>query len=849
MPKRTLEVRTKLRRVRGGNTMAVGQTTNADLRSAALAERLIASSGIMVVCAPPGFGKSDLLRSAEGLAVRDGRSQIQRFDATSHRTDPRAAADAILGAGKGDIVIVDSLRCADANALSEALNGRFPASDAPRIWIAVHHLKQLTLARLTVDGTAQVVDWRNLRMSDAEVRSRTDRIPSRFRKLVTELARNWPAACTLLCRWAQQASPEEADWEATAILAASGLDEYIEQEVVPVLTGEELDTLIHASIAETIEVEPEKRGIARSHTLQAITRTSVKIAGLIERQGSRLTLHPIFRQWLAAQFEALPKASQVESLARAAQEFAARGDLVVAARLYRSAGLEAEIEGAVVDRGSLLIWMTHGFSSIREVVEQAGDAIVARSPVLQLMRCIVLMKAGRITEAQETFDVLDAGDLPQNPDFERDREVVRVTLLVYGCGLQREADLERFRLIVAKGADEPDWKSLLSTLSCVLHTQRAHFDAALANLIDARVHARSADSRYNLMFLALHEANILLAQGDLKKARVALGDARKRWRQEFADDRGAETVMSALMASLEYELGQLTSARGSVRKSAYRMPDSEAWFDIYAAAYEPMARIIAADHGLGPAHEALTDQRRKLDAQGLPRVAAMLQNLAIVLSGEQWIRDGTASNEAWGPLAPVDAAGTWQEQETFQLAKAYLAAREGRRADAESGLREALKTSDRLKLARSSLRYRILLTNLLLDGGDERADAELRRALQLGVRLGARQVFLHTMNPGLAAAMARLALEPDGARSGRKRFIGALRASSKIVKESQGVLLSTREIEVLQALSEGGSDKVIGRILDMSEHGVRFHLKSIYRKLNVHDRLSAVHRAKELSVI
>ncbi|MES2045745.1 MAG: LuxR C-terminal-related transcriptional regulator [Pseudomonadota bacterium] len=829
--------------------MAVGQTANADLRSTALAERLVASSNIMVLCAPPGFGKSDLLRSAEGLARRDDRSHIQRFDATSHRADPRAAADAILSAGKGDIIIVDCLRGADANALSEALNGRFPSPDAPRIWIAVHYLKQLTLARLTVDGTAQVVDWRNLRMPDAEVRSRTDRLPPRFRKLVTDLTRNWPAACTLLCRWAHQASPEEADWEMTAILAASGLDEYIEQEVVPVLTGEELDTLVHASIAETIEVEPDKRGIARSHALQAITRTSVKIAGLIERQGSQLMLHPVFRQWLAAQFEALPKASQVESLARAAQEFAARGDLVVAARLYRSAGLEAEIEGAVVDRGSLLIWMTHGFSTIREVVEQAGDATVARSPVLRLMRCIVLMKAGRITEAQETFDALDASDLPQTPDFERDREVVRVTLLVYGCGLQREDDLERFRLIVAKGADEPGWKSLLSTLSFILHAQRAHFDAAWANLINARVHARSADSRYNLLFLSLHEANILLAQGDLKKARIALGDARKRWRHEFADDRGAETVMSALMASLEYELGQLTSARGSVRKSAYRMPDSEAWFDIYAAAYEPMARIIAADHGLGPAHEALADQRRKLGAQGLPRVAAMLQNLAIVLSGEQWVRDGTASNDPWEQLAPVDAAGTWQEQETFQLANAYLAAKDGRRADAVEGLRDALKTSDRLKLARSSLRYRILLSTLLLEGDDERSEAELRRALLLGARLGARQVFLHTMSPRLASAMARIAAKPDGARSGLKRFIGALRAPSKMVEGSQDVLLSAREVEVLQALSEGGSDKVIGRILDMSEHGVRFHLKSIYRKLNVHDRLSAVHRAKELSAI
>ena len=36
--------------------MGVGQSGNADPRSTALAERLLASSDIIVVCAPPGFG-------------------------------------------------------------------------------------------------------------------------------------------------------------------------------------------------------------------------------------------------------------------------------------------------------------------------------------------------------------------------------------------------------------------------------------------------------------------------------------------------------------------------------------------------------------------------------------------------------------------------------------------------------------------------------------------------------------------------------------------------------------------------------------------------------------------------
>ena len=61
-------------------------------------------------------------------------------------------------------------------------------------------------------------------------------------------------------------------------------------------------------------------------------------------------------------------------------------------------------------------------------------------------------------------------------------------------------------------------------------------------------------------------------------------------------------------------------------------------------------------------------------------------------------------------------------------------------------------------------------------------------------------------------------------------------------------MLSARELEVLGLLSSGGSDKHLARHLNLSEHGVRFHLKNIFKKLGVHDRLSAVAAARQLEL-
>src|SRR5690606_4539572 len=62
-------------------------------------------------------------------------------------------------------------------------------------------------------------------------------------------------------------------------------------------------------------------------------------------------------------------------------------------------------------------------------------------------------------------------------------------------------------------------------------------------------------------------------------------------------------------------------------------------------------------------------------------------------------------------------------------------------------------------------------------------------------------------------------------------------------------LLSPRELEVLQELVHGFSNKVIARKIDVTESTVRFHLRNIFVKLNVSSRLQAVAVARELQLL
>jgi DNA-binding NarL/FixJ family response regulator len=61
--------------------------------------------------------------------------------------------------------------------------------------------------------------------------------------------------------------------------------------------------------------------------------------------------------------------------------------------------------------------------------------------------------------------------------------------------------------------------------------------------------------------------------------------------------------------------------------------------------------------------------------------------------------------------------------------------------------------------------------------------------------------------------------------------------------------LTPREMEVLQRLAEGLTNKAIAQELGISEHTIKFHVNAIMGKLHAQSRTEAVVRATRLGLI
>jgi LuxR family maltose regulon positive regulatory protein len=154
---------------------------------------------------------------------------------------------------------------------------------------------------------------------------------------------------------------------------------------------------------------------------------------------------------------------------------------------------------------------------------------------------------------------------------------------------------------------------------------------------------------------------------------------------------------------------------------------------------------------------------------------------------------------------------------------------------------------------------RLTIETLLLRAQSHAARGEIDEALvdlQEALKLGEAGEFIRTfIDEG--EPVLRLLGSLRAQTRGSSPYVAKLINAFGVTQEGQAMApsqplvepLSERELEILQLIAEGLSNREIGQRLFLSLPTVKWHTSNIYGKLGVKNRTTAVARARELDIL
>lgn len=676
-----------------------------------------------------------------------------------------------------------------------------------------------------------------------------------------QLTEGWPLLCGDVSQSASEApsAAMAADADLERLVGVAG--PYFEHEVLAPLHPAELKLLMNVSIVNTVEpgmLEALELGATWSR-LAALIESGMPLSRA-QTDWDRVVLHPVFRRFLQRRLLAHAPVSYRTLHRRAAHYFAAAGRFLDAMRHAQQTG-DPALEAQITERsGGWRISWRAGLHALTPAAGAAVPELAARFPKAALARIYWQAQTGRIEEARLALERLEAHR--QALDMENDLLAVRAVIAIYR---DEDVDEDLVRQLGDLRQDPAEDEPLLfpggATLQAALLNNAGRYEPAAQAARAAIVEAEALGSHYVAYYGQLQHALALLGQGRCDDAVPALNRAQALALELFGESSGECRVIGLLTAHAAWLAGRDDQAEREAGDLA-GLDRLHAWLEPYARVLQVAMAIAQSRGGRTLENHVLEDFDHLATRRGLLR----LRSLVSLARARQLAQDGrTEQAEAMceatiAQLGSLSASSAARILAAAWLAKARMALSRAAFDVAGQAMAQFEAWNARLSDAVLAMEGGLIGSWLALRERRHRDAAQRFTQCVLDAqRTGLRRPFLdnaawvedwvrhaqaHPMQIEarileLANQYARGVSSPAGGRESQP-LSGSMRS---------GLLLTQRETDILQCLSEGLSGKEMARRLSITEATVKTHRKHLYEKLGVGLRSQAIVRARELGVL
>lgn len=566
-----------------------------------------------------------------------------------------------------------------------------------------------------------------------------------------------------------------------------------------------------------------------------------------------LRLHPLARDFLLGRYEQLPATEQAELQLRACRWFAER------ARFHEAAG--------------------HALA--------AGDEALAQSYAL---RCLWTLGAqGKLAEAREWLDRIPPDVIAKDVEMrlvaawinalsDRSAQALRVAMDVLddrGSAVQSVVTATR---VAAGAAGYVDHLGMIPTILARWselheHTDESLYERTFPNAFAVMaLHAGDTEKARQLVAAATSSASTSairlitaigqvlvglshLWDGDAYKVEAVLRPAllqaeREEGRRSIVASWFAVVLAAAMLERDEPDAAQaLLAHRLDVIERA-GLPDT------VLLAYRTLAYVAVAQGDERRALNLFESLHGLAERRRLPRLVlhCLLEKIRIYSL--------RACGETVGNLVQsLDQLATEFTQMEFSpfrsqyelvaaIAKTYAALARHDLDGAEHQLVVADALASQMHRGRDTLTVKVLRAVVARQRNAAHALPLLAEALSLAA-IGGNARLLADTHPLAERMGEELRLSPVASASMQSQAAPDTRQSSTPMRQvvAASGLLTPKESEILGLLNNGMSNKLIAKVMEISDETVKWHLKNLFSKLSAGTRTHAVGRARLLGLI
>ena len=574
-------------------------------------------------------------------------------------------------------------------------------------------------------------------------------------------------------------------------------------------------------------------------------------------------LNPIVKDYCNAQLLRQDPDRFRQVHGRIARAMAVRGYLLPALRHAKESG-DFQLQGAIFEQaGGLRLLLREGGTSFRAADRYLTPRILESYPRLALGRCIVLARTARFEQARTLYDDVRR----RTREFTRDRDggddralridgVIARSMLVGHSGVphgNREVqELLAEGSELARDSELPnEIRGHLHALLGIAHFQRAQFEVSRSMGTQAEEYFTRSAAHGGVMFVDFHVGMVAMAQGRIEEAAQRYARGRRTAKSMFVREPGLTLMADVLEAELDLERNQVAAFEERASSFPGRLRGVDAWLDIYAAAYGVVADLAVMRSGADAARRLLDEAHEYALSLGLAtvaRYAAALRVSVLVAGGRAGQAEQAWRDDSLPDREPqlLDLAGqTWREMEALSSARIALLAARGDFDGARDLARRVCDVAAERGLVRTLMRG--TAAAMAVEHGAGKQARALARMVEF-LRLARATDYPRPLAraSGASGAVLRALLDTDPGPDVKAHAEALL---AQLAAPDPAPALSVRERDVLTGIARGEGAKEISSRISLTEDGVRYHLKRIYRKLHAGGRQDAVRRAQALGIL